>query len=266
MTTADRITVARMERVPLAFAIGMRVGAVADGRAEAALPTGAAIADADGAVDPLALLPFIDQLSSVPLVAANAGTAMATIELAVQFAAPAPVGPFHGLAEAVTGAGAARLVTSRVTGADGRVAATGSAWFSLGAPPGGGEGGGDLPVPAFVPAGPFQRMIGLDVAGEDGATLAPDVEEAVGWVGMPALHGGAVAALLARAAQRRLETRDAGGLRLAGVTIRYLRAAATSGTVARARVDALGRRTARLSVTAETAGAVVASAQVLFVA
>lgn len=264
--TGGREAATRMERVPLAFAIGMRIGALGDGVAEAAMPGGAAIALDDGRTDPLALLPFVDQLSSVPLVQASGGMAMATIDLSVSFAAPLRGGALHGVARAPMAAGSARLVTSEVTDDAGRVVATGSAWFAIGAPPGGGEGGGDLPVPAFVPRGPFQPMIGLAPMDADGAALAPGVAAAIGWVGMPALHGGALAAVLARAAQHRVATLDRGDLRLATVAVRFLRAADTSGTVARATVDAMGRRSARLSVVAHTAGRMVASAQALFVA
>jgi acyl-coenzyme A thioesterase PaaI-like protein len=262
----ERAAAERLERVPLAFAIGMRIGADADGTAEATMPGGATVSGVDGATDPLALLPFLDQLSSAPLVAGSGGLAMATIDLAVHLLASPGAGPLHGVAHAPAGAGAARHVTGEVRDADGRVVATSTAWFSIGAPPGGGEGGGALPVPAFTPRGPFQAMLGLAPDGEDAAVLAPDVAAAIGWVGMPALHGGAIAAVLARAAQRRVETLGRGDLRLASLAVRFLRAADTSGTRAQARVDAIGRRTARLSVTARTAGHEVASAQALFVA
>lgn len=266
MTLLDqRADAHRMERVPLAFAIGMRIGDAAADVADATLPAGDRIALAQGGPDPLALLPFIDQLSSVPLAHGADGMGMATIDLAVSFASVSGTGPFHGIARAPMDTGAARLVTTQVAAGDGRVVATSSAWFSMGAPPGGGENAIELPVPDFVPRGPFQAMIGLAPDGDDGATLAPDVRAAVGWVGLPALHGGALAALLARAAQHRVETLGRADLRLATIAIRFLRAAGTGGTTARATVDAIGRRTARLSVSAVSAGAEVASAQVLFV-
>lgn len=264
-----------MSRVPLAVAIGMQVTNGDGARAHGVLPYGDAIAIAPGgAIDPLALLPFVDQLSSFPLamgrMATGGGdTGMSTIDLALAFTADPGRGPLAAVAHAATATGAARLVTSEVTDADGRIVATGSAWFAIGKPPGGGTMADRdrelLTDHAIDRRGPFQAMIGLAPDDDDGALLAADVWPAVGWVGLPALHGGAVAAALARAGQQRVATLGRDDLRLASIAVRYLRAAGASGAVARAQVDAIGRRTARLSATIAVADAVVASAQLLFV-
>ena len=276
----------RFLRVPLASAIGMRLEAADAARVRAVLPAAAAVAlDDSGTIDPLALLPFIDQLASVPLMmSGGADATMATIDLLIHFAAPPGVRDLIGTAQAVGGAGAsgtgagtgagtgtgARLVSAQVCDTAGVAVATGSAWFAMGKPPGGGGGVGvgvgNRIDRAVVANGPFQAMIGLEGADEDAATLAPRTWEAIGWAGLPALHGGAVAAALARAAQQRVATLGRDDLRLASITVRYLRAAGDSGARAVAIVDAIGRRTARLSAALTIAGEVVASAQMLFVA
>lgn len=257
----------RLSRTPLAVAIGMAVTGCDAQEARAELSPTPAVQDERGALDPLALLPLVDQLCSFPVaIGAGGQSAMSTIELAMHWTRAVPAGVVTATARAAMQEGAARLVTADVRDAGGATIATGSAWFSLGAPPGGGTDGPDPAPRPVTPCGPFQAMIGLSPEGEDGARLAPGVWEAVGWVGMPALHGGAIAAALARAAQRRIETLERGDLALASLSVRYLRAGAATGAEARAAVDAIGRRTARLSATLTVGGTAVASAQALFVA
>lgn len=246
----------------------MRVEEAGAQGVRAVLPFGPATAlEGGAAIDPLALLPFIDQLASAPLMMdLGPAAAMATIDLAIQFAAVPGACDLTGTAQAVGPADAsARLVTAQVCDAGGRAVATGSAWFSMGKPPGGGTAAERVDR-AVVATGPFQAMIGLAGEGEDAAVLAPHVWEAIGWTGLPALHGGAVAVALARAGQQRIATLGRDDLRLAGIAVRYLRAARDTGARAVATVDAIGRRTARLSATLTIAGEEVASAQLLFVA
>ncbi|MEH3035611.1 MAG: hypothetical protein PGN23_03825 [Sphingomonas adhaesiva] len=258
----------RFARVPLASAIGMRLEQADDTGARARLPATASVALAGGrAIDPLALLPFVDQLASAPLMARGGAEAtMATIDLAVHIAAAPGERDLIGSARAVGPVAAgAGLVTAHVHDTAGTAIATGTAWFAMGKPPGGG-GSVERVDRAVVATGPFEALIGLAGHGEDGATLAPRVWEAIGWTGLPALHGGAVAAALARAGQQRVATLGRGDLRLASIAVRYLRAAHDSGAQAVARVDAIGRRTARLSAALTIAGDVAANAQLLFVA
>lgn len=258
----------RLSHTPLAVAIGMSVTHCDAKMASATMAASDAVSLAGGrGTDPLALLPFLDQLSSFPVaVGAGGNTAMSTIELAVALPPVGRIGDVVAQAHAMTDQGRARLVTGVVRDPSGATVATSTAWFALGAPPGGQVDAPEPPPRAIEAHGPFQRLIGLTPEGEDGARLAADVWPAVGWTGMPALHGGAIAAALARAGQRCLETQGRDDLRLAGITIRYLRAAATTGARALASVDAAGRRTARLSARMEVAGDVVATAQLLFVA
>lgn len=258
----------RFARVPLSSALGMRIEQANDAGARARLPAAAAVAlEGAAAIDPLALLPFVDQLASAPLMAqGGAGTTMATIDLAIHIAAAPGERDLIGSAQVIGLAGSgAGLVAAQVHDAAGIAIATGSAWFAMGQPPGGG-GSAERADRAVVATGPFQPMIGLTGQGENEATLAPRVWEAIGWTGLPALHGGAVAAALARAGQRRIATLGRDDLRLASVAVRYLRAARDCGAQAVATVDAIGRRTARLSATLTIAGELVANAQLLFVA
>lgn len=256
-----------LARTPLAIGIGMEVTACDARRASARMGEAPSTARADGSgIDSLALLALLDQLSSFPVAAGRGGIpAMSTIELAVALPPVALTGAVTASVVSAMDSGAARLVTGQVVDAAGTVVATSTAWFAIGAPPG---GGAEPPHPIERPidrTGPFQAMIGLAPQGDDGARLAPDVWEAIGYVGMPALHGGAIAAALARAGQRRVETLGRGDLLLAGITTRYLRAAAASGALAVAAVDTVGRRTARLSARLDVAGETVATAQMLFV-
>jgi acyl-coenzyme A thioesterase PaaI-like protein len=246
----------------------MRMDRVDGNDVRALLPATPSVAlEVGGAIDPLVLLPFIDQLASAPLIAhGGADTTMATIDLAIHIAAAPGDRDLIGTARTVgpVGAGAA-LVTAQVQDSAGVAIATGTAWFSMGKPPGGG-GPAERVDRAVVATGPFQPMIGLAGLGEDSATLAPHRWEAIGWTGLPALHGGAVAAALARAGQQRIATLGRDDLRLASIAVRYLRAARDSGAQAVATVDAIGRRTARLSAALTIAGDPVASAQLLFLA
>jgi acyl-coenzyme A thioesterase PaaI-like protein len=256
----------RLAQVPLPMAIGMSVSACDEDIAHGALPLAPPAALPDGTLDPLALLPFLDQLSSFP-VSATAGmrTAMSTIDLAVDFLAPRLAGPVTGTAQAIPGTGRARMVTGVVHDAEGTILATSRAWFSIGAPPGG--GGSEPPAVAhpIIAAGSFRETLGLMPDGDDAARLAPDIWAAVGWAGLPALHGGAIAATLGMAALHRIATLGRADLRLATLSVRFLRAARPDGAIARAVVDGIGRRTARLSIALDNGGTTAATAQALFV-
>lgn len=257
----------RMNRVPLPLAMGMAVSECDEDVAVGMLPLDGAVALPDGTLDPLALLPFVDQLSSFPLCAGEGmRSAMSTIDLTMDFATPGIAGPVTAEVRAMPGTGRARLVTGIVRDAAGAAVATSSAWFSIGAPPGGGEAEPPQIARPILAAATFRDTIGLTPDGDDAARLAPDIWAAVGWVGLPALHGGAIAATLGMAALHRIATMGRADLRLATLSVRFLRAANTSGALAHATVDGIGRRTARLSVTLRNADAIAASAQALFVA
>lgn len=246
--------------IPLADVLGMTPLEASPGVASARLPANPVSAATDGRVDPLALLPFLDQVGSLPLMLEH-GAPMATIDLAVAFVATPAPGDIVAEARSRSPDGGARLVTAEATDSAGTAVATASLWFSLGAPPGGGE------RPPHVARAssdrPLREALGLSVAEDARVLIAPDTRAAVGWTGLPALHGGAIAVALAMAAEARVAAEGRDDLRLAQLSVRFLRAARTFGGTAEARVDAIGRRTARLSATCVIAGEIVATAQAL---
>ena len=252
--------------IPLIAAMDIAPLSASSAAGRALLPANAVTASEEGAVDVLALLPFIDQLGSLPLMVAARGTAMATVELDIALIEPPAPGAVTGVARALSVDGASRLVVAEATDARGTPVAAASLWFSVGAPPGGGSDTRPAETRAVSREGPLARTLGMTADADARVLLAPGVWETVGWTGLPAMHGGAVAVALAMAAQARVAAEGRADLRLAQINIRFLRAATLAGGHAAATVDTIGRRTARLSSEVVIAGERVASAQLLFVA
>jgi acyl-coenzyme A thioesterase PaaI-like protein len=174
---------------------------------------------------------FLDHLSSHAIgtvLPEEAG--VATIELQLAFTGAHPVGAVHGVVDCHPAVGVSRLLIGRATDDRGALIATCSAWFATGVYPGNDvkskEGlVSDRWMPLDNLKGPFETLMGLSTDGEDGALVAPDIASSVGYVGLPAFHGGIIAINLAMACQRRIETLGRDDLYLAGITTRYLTAA-----------------------------------------
>jgi acyl-coenzyme A thioesterase PaaI-like protein len=251
---------------PCAAALGLAQPKAGDGRATALLPAAPRIALADGRVHPLALLPFLDELASHAVLSLGIGQdGMATMELRLDFLGQAAPGAILGSAEALGGLGGARLARADARDRDGRLVAAGQLWFQTGSFPGQ-PGGLASPVLSPTPArdwgdGPFERLIGL--VRKDGAARLTPADAAVGWTGLPAVHGGIVAALLAAATQEALLQPERA---LASISVRYLRAVLATGAAARASPGKVGRRSAHLRATCMVAdgGPVLAEAEALF--
>jgi acyl-coenzyme A thioesterase PaaI-like protein len=264
--------VRRLDATPLARATGFGVIACRDGRAEAVLPDAPSnrMSDADGTIHPSALIGFLDHLAGYAVAARVPGNVgISTMELQVAFTGLRADGPVRGVAECVGPESASTLVRGTAVDGAGQVIATCSGWFAVGAFPGGfsDSTGIDEPVPDMGPvSGPYEQLIGLEPMGDGDARLLPGIVPAIGWIGLPALHGGAIAALLVKACEQRLIALDRPGFRLATITIRYLRAARADGLLATATCDWPGRRAAHLAARcAPEGGREVAQAQAFFV-
>ncbi|MGE4324092.1 MAG: PaaI family thioesterase [Sphingobium sp.] len=263
----------RLDATPLARATGFELVACWNGRADAILPTLPAnrAAEDDDAIHPSALIGFLDHLAGYAVASLVPGhVGISTMELQVALTGARPHGAVRGAAECVGPPGDSTLVRGEAVDEAGQVVATCSGWFAVGAFPGGfsDSSGIEEPVPDLGEVvGPYERLIGLEAAGEGDARLLPDVVPAIGWIGLPALHGGAIAAVLVKACEERLLALRRPGFRLATITIRYLRAArAEEGLLATAVCDWPGRRAAHLAVRcAPEAGRDCAQAQAFFV-
>lgn len=107
--------------------------------------------------------------------------------------------------------------------------------------------------PGALP-GRFRAAIGLQPV-ENGFSLAGS-DAVIGWEAGPIIHGGAVAAALMAAAEKRAPE----GQRVSSMTVRYLRPAPHQGLIANARIDRAARRASHLSVAARVQGRIVATA------
>jgi acyl-coenzyme A thioesterase PaaI-like protein len=252
-------------QTPCAAAMGMTAPQSANGRATASLPPSPRLAGPDGGFHPLALLPFLDELASNAILSLGLGSnGMATIELRLDFpAAPGPLsGPLTGTAHALSGPPSAQLAHAEARNSAGTLIATAQAWFATGTYPGpetGSAGMANTPPRDWGP-GPFEPLVGLERLPQ-GARLHP-ADAAIGWTGLPAVHGGIVAVLLAAAAQQ------AHPGTLAALTVRYLKAVPATGATATAHVRRPGRRTAHVAatLTSPAGGPTLAEADALFIA
>lgn len=103
-------------------------------------------------------------------------------------------------------------------------------------------------VEAIIAASPFGRFLGVEARIETSGVLSvlPARNSLIGNTGLPALHGGAVAAFLEIACLLQLahETGATRPARTIDLSVEYLRPARPETTFARARVRRIGRRVA----------------------
>jgi acyl-coenzyme A thioesterase PaaI-like protein len=260
---------------PCTAALGVSRPEADAGTASATLPPSPLNAGPDGGIHPLALLPFLDELGSHAVRSLGAGAnGMATIELRLDWLGIAAPGPIAGSARAIGGRGGARFAAAQAHDSRGAVIAAAQLWFATGAFPGqpasDGPRGLDPTPEQHWGDGPFEALLGLERV-RGGAHLQP-APAAVGWTGLPAVHGGVVGVLLAAAAEEALRTHvglaTAPALRLAGLTVRYLRAVPARGAAASADIGKSGRRSGHVRSRCTTAagGPVLAEADALFLA
>ena len=110
----------------------------------------------------------------------------------------------------------------------------------------------NIDLNALVQAIPYAKFLGLEVSQEDGdvITILKFQDHLVGNVNLPAIHGGAVGAMVEITAQLQL-IHDAKGERMpktVDVAFDYLRSARNLTTYGRATVTRQGRRVANVRV------------------
>lgn len=200
---------------------------------------------------------------------------IATLDLRVAFQRPVPDGADILVAARTAHiAGMSAFVEAQACAAGGGpVLATASGAFMVGAHPGGATGS-DMPDP-WQPARPIEigDLSQLD-SFEEFLCLARHgrhvrmefADHLIGAVSLPALHGGAVAALLATAAADLAGTERA--TRLVAMTIQYLRAGRAETLTANAEWEKRGARSSVVAVVARQSHGAreVARAQCTFVA
>lgn len=236
------------------------------------LPWVGGLSDGSGAIDARAIMAMLDHAASAAVYRVVApAIPIATLDLRVAFAGAAPPGCALDFTARTTLAegGVARVEAAARVAADGAEVASAAASFFVGASPGGdaerGDGGGTVPDMAAQGAAQFasfDAFLGMQRVGE-GACL-PFVPRLIGAEALPALHGGAVAALLATAACGLV---DAATARLAAINVQYLRAGRAEASAAIATWTKRGARANFVSAIATQAQGTreVARAQCVFV-
>ncbi len=235
------------------------------------LPWVGGLADASGAIDARAIMAMLDHAASAAVYRVVApAIPIATLDLRVAYAGAVPPGcalEFTARTRLAEG-GVARVEAAARVAPDGVEVATAAASFFVGASPGGdaerGDGGGVVPGMEGQGAAhfaSFDAFLGMQ-RGPAGACL-PFTPRLIGAEALPALHGGAVAALLATAASDLV----AGHSRLAAINVQYLRAGRAEESVAAAAWTKRGARANFVSVIATQAQGTreVARAQCVFV-
>ncbi len=265
------------------------VGAGDDG-VHLRLPCASGLRDAAGAIDSRAIVAMLDHAASAAIYRLiPAATPIATLELRVAFARAASPGgalTLHARTPHIAG-GVALVEAAACDEASGTVVAQASGSFYVGASPGGDTERSDTGEEALHELGKqtaahfdsFESFAGLlrDISGAlapqhsapvdaRGVVRLPFATRLIGAESLPALHGGAVAAVLATAGCDLAAGESA--RHLAVLTVQYLRAARAEETRAHAVFDKRGGRANVASVIATQANGTreVARAQCIFVA
>ena len=238
------------------------------------LPCASGLRDAAGAIDSRAIAAMLDHAASAAIYRViPAATPIATLDLRVAFARPASPGgalTLHAYTPHIAG-GVALVEAVACDETSGAVVARAAASFFVGASPGGDTERSDTSAEALRDLGnqtaahfeSFESFAGLL---RHPAVHLPFAPRLIGAESLPALHGGAVAAVLATAACDLAAGESA--QRLAVLTVQYLRAGRSEETQARAVFDKRGGRANFVSVIATQANGTreVARAQCIFVA
>lgn len=263
--------------VPLTATIGAQWVGRDDRSVEIRLPCAPVVVDArTGGIDHRAVMTVLDHASGAAVYAAQDDPApTATLDLRVAFLRDAA--PGMGLtvrARATHLAAHVAHIAADALAEDGTLLAQSTGAFIVGAHPGGGGGqGADLwrPARAFAAGdasafASFEAFLGAQRTGP--LLTVPFADRLIGAVSLPALHGGAVASLLATAAHD-LAVADGGRTgRLTAITVQYLRAGRAETTTAAAEFEKRGARSAVVAVSARQAHGTreIARAQCTFLA
>ena len=266
-----------LRSVPFPHAAGARFSGTREREVELRLPYARLVrAPGGAAVDERAIMAILDHACGAAMYAALAEPVpIATLDLRVAFQRPVPDGADILVAARTAHiAGMSAFVEAQACAAGGGpVLATASGAFMVGAHPGGATGS-DMPDP-WQPARPIEigDLSQLD-SFEEFLCLARHgrhvrmefADHLIGAVSLPALHGGAVAALLATAAADLAGTERA--TRLVAMTIQYLRAGRAETLTANAEWEKRGARSSVVAVVARQSHGAreVARAQCTFVA
>ena len=271
--------------VPYTRAAGVKYVGLKDGVVTLRQQFRQAVADANtGAIDQRAITALLDHACGVAVYTTLPVAApTATLDLRVAFPQAAMPGEDVVCEAALAHADAAlAIVNATVRGAQsGRLVASGSGCFIVGAHPGQGPGKklddpwhSTSPVIAHAAAADaadfasFAQFLGVKNLAEapGGAIELAFQPHLVGAVSLPALHGGVTGATLASAAQACMAASGKQAARLASISIQYQRAGQAKTLTARARIEKQGGRTSNLSVSATQDGGarVVATAQCVF--
>ncbi len=266
-----------LRSVPFPHAAGARFCATRERQVELRLPFARLVrAPGGAAVDERAIMAILDHACGAAMYAAlPEPLPIATLDLRVAFQRPVPDGADILIAARTTHiAGMSAFVEAQACAADGGPPLlTASGAFMVGAHPGGATGS-DMPDP-WQPARPieigdlsqldsFEKFLCLARHGRH--VRMEFADHLIGAVSLPALHGGAVAALLATAAADLAGTERA--TRLVAMTIQYLRAGRAETLTANAEWEKRGSRSSVVAVVARQAHGAreVARAQCTFVA
>ena len=252
--------------IPACGALGLRQSLPPEGPVgvaiDAALP---AVRDGAGRIDRGAALILADQATAAGVFATlDAPVPMMTLDLRLDWFAALPAGPLTCAVDDVLREGDMAFVRAPLDDGARRVGAA-TARYLIGGFPGGGGGTVDAPAPAVPPSTrrSFEEWLGA-CDGDGILSVAPRGEH-VGARGLPAFHGGVIAALLERAGCGAADP----AMRPLDIEIRYLAPGDARRTLhARAEPRRLGRRAATIDVTAfhDDPARPVAVARMLFAA
>ncbi len=236
------------------------------------LPWVGGLSDSSGAIDARAIMAMLDHAASAAVYRVVApAIPIATLDLRVAFAGAAPPGcalDFTARTSPAEG-GVARVEAVARVAPDGVEVASAAVSFFVGASPGGdaerGDGGGVVPGMERQGAAHFASFDAfLGIQHQPAGACLPFMPRLIGAEALPALHGGAVAALLATAA---CDLAAAQPTRLAAINVQYLRAGRAEESTAAATWTKRGARANFVSAIATQAHGTreVARAQCVFI-
>ncbi len=268
---------AHLRSVPFPHAAGARFSGTREREVELRLSYARLVRAPGGvAVDERAIMAMLDHACGAAMYAALAEPVpIATLDLRVAFQRPVPEGADILVAARTTHiAGMTAFVEASACAAGGGPAlVTASGAFMVGAHPGGATGS-DMPDPwqsaRQIDIGDLSQLDSFEeflcLARHGRYVRMEFSDRLIGAVSLPALHGGAVAALLATAAADLAGTERA--TRLVAITIQYLRAGRAETLTANAEWEKRGARSSVVAAVARQSHGAreVARAQCTFMA
>lgn len=229
MTRNEKLAI--IQSAAYARALGLTFTSWGAGEGRQLLPLAPRISSANDSsrIDQRALIGLLDDLSGLAIASKiEPEVGMSTVSLRIDFLQPGAGSDVIGHAKCEGIFGEMALIRGTATDQSGEIVAASTAWFHVGAYPGQSSNASQAVTPNAVAlsfqelGASFETMLGA--VREGSSHMLPAAAHLFGGADVPAMHGGAIGAMLATSCLDQLQREQRQDMALISLSISYLRA------------------------------------------